>query len=237
MKTSFLHKTARLGRATALALCFLGPLMVGAQTLQSVTVSKGVVNINEDFDLTVNLAQIGDQPIWCGLRVVYGDGRTQDIRVGNDPHRTLPLKLSHRYAGSGVFTVKVSGVYLSRGLKSAVPCSGADQSVAVRVKDPAVDEAARRLEDMAQREQLERQRLQQETERLAREKQELEARQRQVQERERLARERELQERERALQEREAAANRREAERKAAPAPAPAAAPAPAPAKPATSGF
>ncbi len=217
MKTSFLHKTARLGRATALALCFLGPLMVGAQTLQSVTVSKGVVNINEDFDLTVNLAQIGDQPIWCGLRVVYGDGRTQDIRVGNDPHRTLPLKLSHRYAGSGVFTVKVSGVYLSRGLKSAVPCSGADQSVAVRVKDPAVDEAARRLEDMAQREQLERQR--------------------QVQERERLARERELQERERALQEREAAANRREAERKAAPAPAPAAAPAPAPAKPATSGF
>lgn len=229
------------GALFCLALSLQSPLQ--AQVLNSASLSKSPVSINEDFAVTVQLTP-NSNTVWCGMRVEYGDGRTQDIRVGSDGFQSLPLKLTHRYGGSGDFNIRIYGRYMSRGLKSAIPCEGAPISLPVKVIDPAAAEAARRLEEQALREQNVRNRMRQDEERLARERQSLEAQRKALEEREQQAKERELAERERVLREREAALNRKAQEptppKPAAPPAAPPVAPAvkPAPvAKPAATGF
>lgn len=225
------------GTLLGLALWLQTPLQ--AQVLNSASLSRNPVPINEDFAVTVQLTP-NSNTVWCGMRVEYGDGRTQDIRVGSDGFQSLPLKLTHRYGGSGDYNIRIFGRYMSRGLKSAIPCEGAPISLPVKVIDPAVGEAARRLEEQAQREQNERNRIRQDEERLARERQSLEAQRKALEEREQQAKERELAERERVLREREAALSRKAQEtappKPAAPPAAPAAKPAPA-VKPAATGF
>lgn len=211
-----------------------------AQVLNSASLSKGTVPINEDFTVTVQLTP-NNNMVWCGLRVEYGDGRIQDIRVGSDGYQSLPLKLTHRYSGSGNYDIRTYGRYMSRGLRSANACEGAPISLPVKVIDPAAAEAARRLEDQVIREANERNnRIRQNEERLERERQLLEAQRKAIEEREQQAKERELAERERVLREREAALNRKTQEptppKPAAPPTAPVAKPAPA-AKPAVTGF
>ncbi len=238
------HTATSWVKGLLFGLTLLTQVSAQAQVLNSASLSKSPVPINEDFVIIVQLTP-NNNPVLCGLSIEFGDGRAQSIRVGSEGYQSLPLRLTHRYTVTGEYTVRLSGRYMSRGLRSAVPCEGAPIALTVKVIDPAEGEAARRLQEQAQREQNERIRMRQDEERLARERQAIEAQRKALEEREQQAKERELAERERALREREAALNRKAqevapAKPAAPPAPTPAAPaaakPAPAP-KPAATGF
>jgi hypothetical protein len=232
--------TSSLFQGTLLGLAMLMQVSVQAQILNSASLSKNPVPINEEFAVVVQLTP-NNNTVWCGLRVEYGDGRTQEIRVGSEGFQSLPLKLTHRFVGSGEYNIRIFGRYLSRGLKSANACEGSPISVPVKVIDPAVIEAAKIREEQVLREQNERIRMRQDEERIARERQSLEAQRKALEERERQTKERELAERERALREREEALSRKALEaaqqRPAITPAAPAARPAAPPVKPAATGF
>jgi hypothetical protein len=110
----------------ALALVLAQP--AAAQTLKSVqaepaSVKPGeAVAITAEFDISKGLN--------CNVRVSYGDGKSQNVRVNKEGEAKLAL--SHAYAKPGDYTVKVEP-------KTALPvlkCLGKAQSAKVSVVAP-----------------------------------------------------------------------------------------------------
>jgi hypothetical protein len=231
---------------TLLASFTLAALMPLAQAQEVVSISAASDGgrVNEDIAIQVGLRSNG-QSVYCGLRVDYGNGVIQDIRIENEAGLTQNLQA--RYPNPGRYTITVRGRTLVRGLKTLTACSG-ERSFTVNVADPAVEQIKKDLERARQevKERDEREARNREEQLRRREaeaaRREEEARQREAQARQIEAEVRRKEEEVRrkdeearkAAQEAERARAAAAAAKPPAPAPAPAAAkavaPAPAPA-------
>jgi hypothetical protein len=137
-----------MNRALLAALIAL-PACASAQTLLSMTASNPRPLPGEPVEFTVDLK--GDGNNWCGLIAFFGDGERSEIRVD-----AVPVRLTKRYQAPGNYAVRVEGAFVRRGLRSALACQGAAQTVLIDVVDAAKEEQARRAEqkarELAQRE-------------------------------------------------------------------------------------
>lgn len=69
----------------------------------------------------------------CGLYVDYGDGYSDNIKIG-DREGTLPRELTHAYAKPGHYTLKVVG----KKITTRLPCDGSAQASLTVAGKPAV---------------------------------------------------------------------------------------------------
>lgn len=237
-----------------LTMVALAPL-AQAQEVVSVSAASDRGRINEDIAIQISLRSTG-QTAYCGLRVDYGNGVGQDLRIENEAGLTQTLQA--RYTNPGRFTITVKGRTLVRGLKTLAACTG-ERSFTVNIADPAVEQMRQELErsrqEIKEREEREARNREEQLRRREAEaaRREEEARQREAEARQREAQARQM-EAEVRRKEEEARKAAQEAERaraaaaaattaarrpaSAAPAAAPAPAPAPAASRPgALSGF
>lgn len=123
-------------RAVASALLLWLAQGASAQSIADLHLSRAEVKVSEEVVIGVDLRRAGSV-IWCGLRIEVGDGSVRDLRVGLNGEADLSVRLPVRYPRSGSYTVRVSGVPLIRGLRSAAPCEGGARAVVLRAFDPS----------------------------------------------------------------------------------------------------
>ncbi len=115
-----------------------------ANTLDTLKVSKPVIEPNETLDISVSIKKTADSA-WCGAILELGDGRDQLIRFGLNPD-DLSQVFKYTFPKPGNYSITLRGRAMLRGLKSAVACDGS-KSVAVLVQEkkpePVVNEMAK----------------------------------------------------------------------------------------------
>ena len=117
-----------LARTTALmGLVFL-VAAVQARKLESVQVAPATARTGEA--VTVTIASDTSGGLNCGLRVHYGDGHTEDVKINQAKDATLVLQ--HSYAKAGSYTVMVEPKTKLPTLK----CLGKNQTAQVSVSAP-----------------------------------------------------------------------------------------------------
>ena len=67
------------------------------------------------------------------MTIEWGDGEGQDFRY--EKVISEPIKFTKKYVRPGDYTVSVKGKFLSRGLKSAAACKGANLTLPIKVVD------------------------------------------------------------------------------------------------------
>jgi hypothetical protein len=209
-----------------------------AQTITGLQVTDQKVQLGSQPTLVVNFRSAGE--IWCGLTIDWGNGKRQDIRLGEEGKTSNPLRITAPgYPSEGEFRITVTGKNLARGLKSAAPCDVAPtiQPLVLRVSDlererreeeRLRDEARRREEDRRRDEERRRdddQRRQRDLEELRKREEQLKDQERRLKEaeqrrledeakRRQLERDAELRRKEDDLKRREEELKRREEEKK-----------------------
>ena len=140
-----------------------------AQQLQRLTATSPTVLVGQVATLTLETRKIGgDRVFWCGVNVAFGDGSQQAIRIGQNGDADQRLQIQKTYDRPGTYTVSVTPEFISRGLRSAVPCDGSVNTVSISVSDPSADNQRREAERL----RLENERLRNEQSlRLQRERQ------------------------------------------------------------------
>jgi hypothetical protein len=128
-----------------LVVAFLHPHAVMAQDIKELTVGQTKVFSGMEVPITVEF-DVGNSSKYCGLGMQFGDGNSREVRAGLNGDQDFPLKVTHTYANPGIYTISVSGKYVSRGFKSAEACGGTSRQVAVTVVDQASAKAADDLE-------------------------------------------------------------------------------------------
>ena len=119
-------------KLTLISLLILGPIQSAiGQELKSLALENLNPSIQADTVLLINISPA--EPNFCGIRVEWGDGNGQDYRL--ERAGSEPIKLTKRYNRSGDFTIVVKGKFLSRGLKSAVPCKSENLILPIKVVD------------------------------------------------------------------------------------------------------
>lgn len=78
------------------------PLLASAQTLQSVKVEPANPRVGEPVTITVSLDV--SQGMNCGLRLHYGDGQQEDVKINQAQDAVFTRQ--HRYAQAGNYTFK-----------------------------------------------------------------------------------------------------------------------------------
>ena len=168
------------------------------QTITSIQVTDSKIQLGAQPALVVSFRSTGEP--WCGLTIDWGNGKRQDIRLGEEGKVSNPLRVvSPGYPSEGEFRITVAGKYLSRGLKSAAPCDVAPtvQSVVLRVsdlererrEDERLREEARRREEDRRRDE---ERRREEDQRRQKDLEELRKREDQLKEQERRLKDAEL---------------------------------------------
>jgi hypothetical protein len=71
--------------------------------------------------------------VWCGLKIEFGNGESNNIRVGENGDKDMTLTIKHKYPNAGTYNASVMGVYMVRGLKSAVGCTGSKKSLQMSI--------------------------------------------------------------------------------------------------------
>jgi hypothetical protein len=105
------------------------PLIAGAQTITGIKVEPAATKTGDTVKVTV-LGDVTDDKANCGLRVHFGDGRTQDFKI-TDP-KMLPLTVEHKYANAGDFKVMAE----PKTVTSHARCVGKNQNAMVKVAAP-----------------------------------------------------------------------------------------------------
>jgi hypothetical protein len=105
-----------------------------AQTLMSAKVEPATAQPGQAVTLTAELGN-ADNPN-CGMRLHWGDGQTQDLKINQA--KDVPIVARHSYAKAGNYTVMVEPKTQGFALK----CLGANQRVAVQVVAPVAAKAA-----------------------------------------------------------------------------------------------
>lgn len=99
---------------------FVVGLPVYANKVVGVDENSPRIESGKAYELTVRFAD--PEQVACGLRVFWGDGKEQQIRLGNDQEVKSPYKLTHVYNSVGRKNIKIEGTLIRRGLKSLPPC-------------------------------------------------------------------------------------------------------------------
>lgn len=112
-----------------------------AQTMKAINLEPGDKLINQGVNISIDFTS--EKKPWCGLRVDWGNGKTQPVRVGHDGDEgapTSPIKLSNTYNTAGKYNISVKGELLVRGLTgSALPCEVSTNSIEVVIIDPIAE--------------------------------------------------------------------------------------------------
>ena len=112
-----------------------------AQTMKAINLEPGDKLINQGVSISIDFTS--EKKPWCGLRVDWGNGKSQPVRVGHDGDEgapTSPIKLSNTYNTPGKYNISVKGELLVRGLTgTALPCETKANSAEVVVIDPVAD--------------------------------------------------------------------------------------------------
>ncbi|MDM0029582.1 hypothetical protein [Variovorax saccharolyticus] len=131
-------------RPSATLLLFV-PQLIFAQQLTALSIDRERVAVNEPIKLTLEF-QAADK-MWCGLKVNFGDGDEREVGVDRNP-----IVLKKEYAAAGRYRIRAEGKILLRGLRSAIPCFGSEQSPQIVIIDPAADRSAQREAEAKARE-------------------------------------------------------------------------------------
>jgi hypothetical protein len=112
-----------------------------AQTMKAINLEAGDKLINQGVNISIDFTS--EKKPWCGLRVDWGNGKSQPVRVGHDGDEgapTSPIKLSNTYNTPGKYNIIVKGELLVRGLTgTALPCEVKTSAAEVVVIDPVAD--------------------------------------------------------------------------------------------------
>lgn len=103
---------------------------VRAQRIVKVYTDQREVAVQTAVQYTVEL-QPGAGAPWCGIKVVFSDGTTRNIRV-----ESLKLTVDKTFEAAGDHSVTVTGTALRRGLNSVFGCDGTASSTPLLVFDP-----------------------------------------------------------------------------------------------------
>lgn len=112
-----------------------------SQEIQSFSVEPERVVEGTEAVFKVNFAKsVTNTNVWCGLRIEFGDGNSKNIRVGENGDKDLNFTYKYTYPNVGTYTASVVGVFMSRGLKSAIGCTGNKRpyTVVVYSKKPEI---------------------------------------------------------------------------------------------------
>jgi len=124
-------------------------LQIGsAQTIKAINLEPGDKLINQGVNISIDFTS--EKKPWCGLRVDWGNGKSQPVRVGHDGEEgapTSPIKLSNVYSSAGKYNITVKGELLIRGLTgTAMPCEVKTSATEVVVMDAANEIVAKEKE-------------------------------------------------------------------------------------------
>ena len=103
-------------RLIGLAVAVLWSGSVAAASLEPKVVTMEGNTLRAQFDLS----HLGQD---CGLRVRFGDGAEQKIRVGRDVNER-DFSVEHAYQGDGGFILEVEGKTIKKGLGTVFGCEG-----------------------------------------------------------------------------------------------------------------
>ena len=112
-----------------------------SQEILSFNVEPEKVVEGTEAVLRVNFAKtVPNTNVWCGLKIDFGNGESKNIRVGENGDKDLNLTYKYTYTNAGTYSASVVGEYMSRGLKSAIGCTGNKRiyKVVVDSKKPAI---------------------------------------------------------------------------------------------------
>ena len=139
----------RFSTSLTVLVSFIFSIAATASTVSRVDVEPRRADVNKPVAVNLSFAT---EDVSCGLKVDWGNGKVDKVRVGKDHQLRPPYTLENVYSSTGSFKVVVTGEMLLRGLRSVGPC---DVSVAhvVQVIDPLVE--AKLAEERASRERLE----------------------------------------------------------------------------------
>jgi hypothetical protein len=124
------------------------------QHLNAGTVTKVDIDpIKADVNKTVTLKlQFSSEEISCGLKLDWGNGRVERIRVGKDQQLKPPYLVEGSYSTAGNFQIAISGELIPRGLRTLGPCD-VNFIRTINIIDPVIE--ARLAEEKAERERIE----------------------------------------------------------------------------------
>jgi hypothetical protein len=129
MRTPVSRRSARLGWLAACAGSLLLAGTASAQTLTSLRLEPGTATVGQEIRITAQLEVAEKAGINCGLRIVYGDGKSVDLRITKDSD--MPAVVRYTFTRPGTFTVsaepKIVGI--------ALPCSGKTQKQVITVTE------------------------------------------------------------------------------------------------------
>jgi hypothetical protein len=119
------------------------------------TVSKIEIDpMRADLNKSVSVKlQFASEDVSCGLKIDWGNGKVEKLRVGKDQQLKAPYLIENVYPVAGSFRVVVSGELIARGLKTLLPCDVSFSEI-LQVTDPVIE--ARLAEEKFQREKLEK---------------------------------------------------------------------------------
>lgn len=97
----------------------------------AVKVEPATAKVGQPVSITVSAE--GDAPTFCGLRVEYGDGQSDEIKIASS-EKQFPVALSRTYNKPGNYKVKAFGVKVT----THFPCMGtAEADFVVEAAAPA----------------------------------------------------------------------------------------------------
>jgi len=110
-----------------------------AQTMKAINLEPGEKQINQAIEISIDF--LSEKKPSCGLRVDWGNGKSQMVKVGSEPPEgalTSPIKLSTIYTSAGKFNITLKGEVIFKG-GPVGPCDVKATAVEVAVIDPVVD--------------------------------------------------------------------------------------------------
>ena len=148
----------------ALLSCWL-PLSAFAAFVDAVDFDRQGV-IDKAHSLTFVFAE-DPNTINCGLSIDWGDGQSQELRLGRGLDVSPPFKIEHVYRDTGTKVLSIRGVIVVRGLGTVGPCK-ASYKDQITVTDPAIVEKQRLKLEAEQRaiEEAKQKAIQEATQRL-----------------------------------------------------------------------
>ena len=107
--------------------------------MKAINLEPGEKQINQAVDISIDF--LSEKKPSCGLRVDWGNGKSQMVRVGSEPPEgapTSPIKLSTIYSSAGKFNITLKGELMLLG-GMVGPCDVKVAGLEVTVIDPVAD--------------------------------------------------------------------------------------------------
>ena len=103
-----------------LALVLMASTHISAQTLHDISHDTAIFDFKTPYKIQLDFK---DQNVTgCGIKIDWGDGKTDRYRIGEGQEITSPYQILHQYETVGEKQVVLSGEIIFRGLNTNFPC-------------------------------------------------------------------------------------------------------------------